>query len=172
MRIGQYQEYILAVAEQRLRLNKHRKGHVSHWGDQLEKIGAAGELAARLLLSASPTKLSNGFDDGVDLYWRGYAIDVKSIMPTKPLGRYNLRIPVTSSLTADIFLLMAADVEEWKAFPIGWAWREEVAQAPINLQAYNPCRDIPVPELHRLWELYDLDPKLSPKAQACAEIRQ
>jgi hypothetical protein len=152
-------EYIEGISEKRLGHNKTDR-HVSRYGTAIEILGAAGELAARRFLGL-PEGLHDQFDGGVDFVWRGYLVDVKTTKLTPKLNHRFLQWREDKELKADIVLFAAVDLQPKKATVVGWAWADEVREAPINLERDFPCHEIPATELHNAWELYILASKTS-----------
>ncbi len=129
----------------------------AYMGD-LEIIGAAGELAARLFLHL-PAHLHTSFDGGTDIVWRNWNLDVKATPLRSNMQNSNLQWPSWKWIKSDIILLTAVDLRGKFAEMIGFAWNNELACAPHNPDAKVPCHEIPVPELHNIWNLWDLHDK-------------
>lgn len=157
MDLGSYWDYLEETAASRLRNNRTSR-HVYQYGADIELIGAAGELAARRFLGLS-TKLHKEFDGGSDLSWRGYRVDVKATKLTPRLNYRYLQWPEGKRLKSDIVLMMAVNVNSREATVCGWAWASQVREAPINYDRDYPCHEIPVVDLHPMWELHILEPK-------------
>lgn len=157
MDLGEHWHYVETVARIRLQHNKTDR-HISRYGPEIEVIGAAGELAARLYLGLSEN-LHTGFDNGVDLVWKGWTVDVKSSKLVPKLPYMSLQYPEYKKVKADIQFLIAVDIDNQVATPVGWATREMVLNSPINRQRYQPCHEISVRELINPWALYTLEEK-------------
>ncbi len=150
MDMSRHKEYLTFVEAERRRHNCTR-WHVPNL--YYEHNGAVGEMAARMFLSL-PEVLHTHFDGGADLYYRGYAVDIKTTKLTSCVEHRYLQWPQGKPIKADIVWMWA--VHGWEAFPIGWAWKEEMIAAPINYGRERPCHEIPVPRLHPIYELYSL----------------
>jgi hypothetical protein len=144
-------EYIQEVARTRLQNNK-TKWHVSQYGEEIETLGAAGELAARWFFGM-PKNLHTNHDGGVDIEWRGRTVDVKATHLTTKVAHRYLQWPERKTIKAEIILMTGVDMSTKQAAILGYAFREEVRQAPVNYNRDFPCHEIPVPELHPSWEL-------------------
>jgi hypothetical protein len=144
-------DYLREVAKKRLRNNK-TIFHVDKYGDDIEVLGAAGELAARRFLGL-PEKLHLTKDNGIDLYWRGWKVDVKATHMTKNLEHRFLQWPHYKPIKADIILMTAVNLKYHKATVIGFATANEVAVAPINTKRDIPCHEISVKLLHAAWTM-------------------
>jgi hypothetical protein len=155
MDLSQSWAYIEDVADHRLDNNKTPR-HVKKYGSQIEVLGAAGELAARRFLGLDED-LHEQFDHGVDLYWRGYRVDVKSTHLTKRINHRYLQWPEWKWVKSDIVLLIGVDMRKQEAMIIGWVWKDTVLEAPVNPERDTPCHEIPVPELRPAWELWTLE---------------
>ena len=144
-------DYLKKVAERRLQ-NNQTIYHVDRYGDDIEVLGAAGELAARRFLGL-PEKLHLTKDDGIDLYWRGWTVDVKATHMTKNLEHRFLQWPHYTPIKADIILMTAVHLKWRKATVIGFATGDEVNTAPINTERKSPCHEISVKLLHPAWRM-------------------
>jgi len=144
-------DYILEVSRSRLAHNKTAH-HVSDYGEGIEVIGVAGEIVARRYLGMSEI-VHDGFDDGVDLRFAGMRIDVKATLLTSLVGHRFLQWPDWKKVKADIILLTAIDPVTKVGVPIGYATKQEIIKAPINRDRPTPCHEIPVRDLHPVWEL-------------------
>jgi hypothetical protein len=144
-------EYIQEVAKTRLRNNK-TKWHVSQYGEEIETLGAAGELAARRFFGL-PENLHTHHDDGVDLHWRGRTVDVKSTHLTNKVAHRYLQWRERKIVKAEIVLMAGVDMKTRQAAILGYVFKDEIKRAPINYNRDFPCHEIPVPELHPSWEL-------------------
>ena len=70
--------------------------------------------------------------------------------------RYKERVGIDYSAAepaAVTFALKFVDMKTKQAAILGYAFRHEIQQAPINYSRDFPCHEIPVPELHPSWEL-------------------
>jgi hypothetical protein len=143
--------YIQQIAAERLRNNKTPR-HRAKYGTEIEIIGAAGELAARRFLGLSE-QLGTTFDGGIDLSLHGLTIDVKS---TKPWSKW-LQLAYYKRVAADVLLMMSVNVKKKTAIPRGFAWREEILAAPIDISVDDACHRIHIDELHPIHELLEID---------------
>lgn len=150
-------DYIQQIAFVRLSNNKTDL-HVYSYGDSIEALGVAGEVAARRWLGL-PELVHQNFDGGVDLMWRGIKVDVKATVLTTKLQFRFLQWPHWKPVKSEVILLTAVDLGRKKATIVGYAFRDEVLNAPINHERDIPCHEIPVPDLHPAWELFTLVPK-------------
>lgn len=121
----------------------------------LEVIGAAGELAARRFLGMNE-ELHQSFDGGHDFHWHGYTVDVKATKLTPLVAHRYLQWPVWKPVKSDIVFMLGVSEPERIAVPLGFAYKSEVDNAPINDTRTTPCHEIPVPDLHPAWELFTL----------------
>jgi len=153
--LGPQWTYLQKVAKSRLRNNKTIY-HVDRYGTDIEVLGAAGELAARRFLGL-PEKLHLDKDNGIDLYWRGWKVDVKATHMTKNLHYRFLQWPHYKPIKADIILMTAVNLRYKKATVIGFALRSEVSVAPINTKRDIPCHEISVALLHPAWRMQVMD---------------
>lgn len=148
-------EYITEIANVR-RAHNRTPRHIDVF--YLEVIGAAGELAARRFLGLRE-ELHRGFDGGCDFYWHGRAVDVKTTKFTPLVAHRYLQWPVWKQIKSEIVLMVGVSEAERIAVPLGFAFADEVLAAPINTQRATACHEIPVPELHPVWELFTLQPQ-------------
>ena len=151
MDMSPYWPMILDVAQQRLANNKTEQ-HVDRYGEGIEVQGAAGELAARLTLGLPP-ELHVNFDHGVDFYWAGRRVDVKTTKLTPKLHYRFLQWPEWKQVNCDFILLMAVDLEKREAIAVGYATNEDIQNAPLNVKRYVPCREIRTRDLYPIWYL-------------------
>lgn len=126
--------------------------HIDKYGTDIEVLGAAGEIAARRFLGLEE-KLHLTKDNGIDLYWRGWKVDVKATHMTKYLHHRYLQWPHYKPVKADIVLMTAVHLKWKKATVIGFAMRHEVLAAPINTARDVPCHEILTENLHPAWKL-------------------
>jgi hypothetical protein len=150
-------EYIERIARSRLASNKTTH-HVSGFGEEIEVMGVAGEIAARRFLGLSE-KVHLGFDRGSDLEFVGFTVDVKATRMTAKMEHRFLQWPVWKQVKADIVLMTAVDVRLKAATVLGFCWKLEIERAPINVTRKFPCREIPVVRLHPMWELFQIKQK-------------
>jgi hypothetical protein len=148
-------KYLQSVAKTRLANNKTIY-HIDRYGTDIEVLGAAGELAARRFLGL-PEKLHLKRDNGIDLYWRGYKVDVKATHMTKYLHHRYLQWPHYKPIKADIILMTAVDLRRKRATVIGFATAHEVISAPINAARNIPCHEIIMTRLHPAWRMQVLE---------------
>lgn len=144
-------KYIAEISKSRLAHNK-TSHHVSEYGDGIELIGVAGEIVARRFLGL-PEELHQGFDGGVDLTYGGMRVDVKATLLTPNISHRYLQWPETKRIKSDIILLTAVDPILKIGTVLGYANRNDVVNAPINRDRYQPCHEIPVMALRPAWEL-------------------
>jgi hypothetical protein len=149
--------YIEGVARARLANNKTSR-HVSEYGDQIEVVGAAGELAARICFGL-PADLGTHFDGGTDFIYHGMRIDVKATQWTRRIQFRFLQWPLWKPIKADVILLTAIDDDDKNALLVGYATRTEIALAQINTSRDDPCHEIAVQNLHPIRELMPPAPK-------------
>ena len=141
--------YLQDVAIRRLANNKTSR-HVDKYGPEIETLGAAGEMAARRFLGLRE-KLHDTFDNGTDLTWQGYAVDVKALSLTYHAKYKFLQWPEWKPVKADIVLLAGVNMDDMSATVIGYATRAEVQAAPVNSKRFIPCHEIPITELRPAW---------------------
>lgn len=151
MDLAPHWKYIQKAAKTRLANNKTIY-HVSKYGADIEVLGAAGEIAARRFLGL-PEKLHLKRDNGIDLYWRGWKVDVKATHMTKYLHYRYLQWPHYKPVKADIILMTAVNLQTKKATVIGFATQHEVLAATINTTRDIPCHEISMNSLHPAWRL-------------------
>jgi hypothetical protein len=147
MDLAQSWPYIEQIACHRLANNKTRR-HVTKYGDYIEVIGAAGELAARRFLQFDEN-LHEHFDGGADILYKGIRIDVKATVWTPRLNHRYLQWPIWKPIKADAILFTAVNIEQKSAIVVGYALRHEINQAPVNNTRAFPCYEIPVPQLRK-----------------------
>jgi len=147
-------DYIEAVAQARLANNKGPH-HVSCYGTEIETIGAAGELAARRCLHLSED-LHVHRDNGTDIEWRGWKIDVKTTQLTPLVDHRFLQWPEGKPIKCDIVLMAAVDVKSKRAKVLGFVASSDIARAPVNPNRRFPCHEIPVKSLIPTNKLYEL----------------
>jgi hypothetical protein len=151
MNLSSHWHYIEDIARRRLEHNK-TENHISRYGSQIEVLGAAGELAARLYLGLPP-QLHHRFDGGADLVWRGQKVDVKTTHLTPKIQKRFLQWPYWKPIYTDLVLMAGVDMHDKTAVVLGYVSGKEVANAPINDDRDTPCHEIAVPELRPAWEL-------------------
>lgn len=152
MNLGGSWDYITSVAQSRLAHNKTSR-HVSDYGDNIEVIGAAGELLARRYFGLEE-KLHDGFDGGHDFLYAGKTVDVKATILTPQIQHRYLQWPTWKRIKAEIILLTAVDPLTRQGIVIGWATGDEILRAKINNERSTPCYEIPIPALHPVYELF------------------
>lgn len=143
--------YIESVARSRLASNKTAR-HVYRYGEKIEVLGVAGEIAVRRYLGLSE-EVHDGFDNGVDLLYHGKRIDVKATVLTPKLSYRFLQWPAWKLVKADIIILTAVNIDLRSAVIVGYATKEEVLKAPVNYTRADPCHEISSRDLHPVWEL-------------------
>lgn len=139
-------QYVQQIAKSRLAHNKTRF-HVSQYGEGIELVGAAGEIAARRYLGLEE-KLHVHWDGGVDIEFDGLRIDVKATTLTPKVNYRFLQWPLRKPVKADIVLMTAVDPITKQAVILGYATKQEVEKAEINHDRPQACREISVQELH------------------------
>lgn len=139
-------EYILSIARTRLENNKTSR-HVTHYGDEIEVLGAAGEMAARLFLGLQPV-LHTGFDHGADMSYRNIRIDTKATRLAGNVQERFLQWPTFKSIRSDVILMTAVSIRKRNAKLLGFALSNEIARSPINNQRFIACHEIPIRFLH------------------------
>jgi len=149
--------YVEYVACERLKHNKTPR-HVSQFGETIETMGAAGELAARRHFGP-PEQLGTRFDGGSDFVYLAQTFDIKATQWTRKIQFRFLQLPVWKPIKADIILLTAVDVECKKVILLGYASRFEILTALINSTRFYPCHEIPVQNLHPSIDLMPPAPK-------------
>ncbi|MEM4204716.1 MAG: hypothetical protein QXS54_11655 [Candidatus Methanomethylicaceae archaeon] len=165
--------YIEGIARERLRRNKTKR-HIYKYGDKLEIMGAAGEVALRKYLGLDVC-LHATLDNGLDILFHGYQIDVKTTVWTPRVMFRYLQWPKDKPIKCDIAFMVAVDLEEKRANILGFASAFDIENSPVNEQREIPCYEIPVSELYcpeMLFELPNLAyTKLSQK-EKCLIIRR
>ena len=149
--------YVKFVACERLKHNKTPR-HVSQFGEAIETMGAAGELAARRHFGL-PDQLGTRFDGGSDFVYLAHTYDIKATMWTRKVQFRFLQWPVWKPIKADIILLTAVDAERKRAILLGYTTRLEIMTAQINSTRFYPCHEIPIQNLHPVIELMPPAPK-------------
>lgn len=151
MDLSPYWPLITETARYRLKNNVTDR-HVADYGDEIEIMGVAGELAALIDLG-HPIKLHVNFDGGIDFYHRGYSVDVKATKLTSKLNFRFLQWPHFKKVVADIIILSAVDIHNMNAVTVGYVTRDEIVRAPMNYSRRTPCREVPVEKMGPIWEL-------------------
>ena len=144
--------YIKYIAKERLHNNITAR-HVYKHGPEIEVVGAAGELAARISLGL-PQKLHTQFDGGKDLVFGDQSIDVKSTRLTPHIQARHLQWPLGNPINCDVAILVGVDMQSRSAKVLGFATAQEILEAPINHTRYLPCQEIAISQLHPIEELY------------------
>jgi hypothetical protein len=146
-------DYILKKAQERY--SKVRtQWHVNRYGNRLEIMGAAGEVAARRLLRLE-RDLHVGFDGGIDFMWRGKKVDVKATRKYPHVECTALQWPLTRQINADLIILVLVDAENKEADIVGYITKAELENARTNLSASIPCLEVPTTKFHCIYELLD-----------------
>jgi hypothetical protein len=170
MDLSQSWAYIEQVANHRL-ANNQTERHVSEYGDYIELIGAAGELAARRFLQINED-LHEHFDSGADIIWKDIRIDVKATIWTKRIMKRFLQWPTWKQIKADAIVFTAINIDRQEAILLGYALPHDIGRAPLNTERQYQCYEIPIPKLRRLNSLLfaecrdDLYPCTKEQAQA------
>lgn len=172
MNLAQSWPYLEQVAAHRLANNK-TEHHVNQFGEYIELIGAAGELAARRFLQLEED-LHEHFDGGADIRYRDIRIDVKATVWTPRLMHRYLQWPIWKPVKADVILFTAVNIEQKSAIVVGYALRHEVNRAPVNKERAIPCYEIPVPRLRKASRLLFVESlnDLYPRSKKCAHRGQ
>lgn len=145
--VTQYRAGLERAQERRLEHNI-TPWHVDSHGTEIELLGAAGELAARILYGQR-LELHTGFDGGMDFVWKGYRVDVKSTyLKNYPSGA--LQWPERKPIKCDIALMMAVQIETLVVWPVGWAFRDEILAAPVDRSREIPCYSIKFSRLRKI----------------------
>lgn len=147
-------EKIEQAAHERLASNGRTTRQVSDDG-RLELLGAAGERAAREFLELGGD-LHIGLDEGRDMTWKGWKLDVKTTKLAGGMAFYHLQWPVGKQIKPDIVFLWAVDLSRQWASPLGWTWGMELAKARINHHRPRPCYEIRVTELFNPYALWGI----------------
>jgi len=150
-------DYIIRTSEARLRNNK-TKFHKDI--ENIELIGAAGELAAQRFLGIKES-LHTGFDGGIDFYWRGWSVDVKATRLHENLHKLYLQYPADKKIKSDIIFMVGVCVDAMEATEIGWTSGNIMRKAEVNQERRWPCREIPVTDLAPPWGMFILREKSS-----------
>jgi hypothetical protein len=144
--------YIEEIAARRLAHNKTSR-HVSRFGPEIETIGAAGELAARRFLGL-PEILHTSFDGGADIVIGDTRIDVKSTKLDRA-HRY-LQWPYWKLVNSPFILVTMVDMEARKAQVVGYATRDDIMSAAINMKRPIWCYEIFLKDLRKASDLYEI----------------
>ena len=151
MNLEHHWNYVLDVAAQRLKNNKTPK-HVAKYGDELEIMGAAGELAARIFLG-SDLDMGVHFDGGVDIYYGRHRIDVKATKITPGIAYRFLQWPIWKPVISDVILMTVVNIGTKQASVIGYATKSDLENAVANMAREIPCVEISFQNLRAPWEL-------------------
>ena len=151
MNLEHHWGYILDVAAQRLHNNKTAH-HIAKYGDELEVMGAAGELAARIFLGVS-LEMGVHFDGGVDINYGRHRVDVKATKLTPGIAYRFMQWPIWKDIKSDIILMTVVNVPTMHAMIIGYATKEDLVNATANMAREVPCVEIPFVNLRPCWEL-------------------
>lgn len=143
--------YLQEVAAERLENNRTSR-HVSEYGEYLEVLGAAGELAVRRFLNLN-TVLHVKFDGGYDLVYRGKKFDVKATKLVANTDKKHLQWPIWKPIGSDYVIMAAVDMERKTAVILGYASAKDVLKAEVNEDRKYPCHEIPIPQLRQPWRL-------------------
>jgi hypothetical protein len=152
MNLNPQRAYLEQVARERLR-NNRTEWQVDDYGEEIELIGAAGELAARRFLKL-PEELHTRFDQGADILWRGHRIDVKTTRLTERIQFRYLQWPQRKPIKADLVMMAAFDPRSWDAEVLGYTFKQEILNAPLNRTRAHPCYELSVMKLHSPWNLF------------------
>ena len=142
--------YIEEVARKRLETNQTKR-QITAFGETLEIMGAAGELAARRVLGVNGV-LHEGFDGGCDIEWCGKRIDVKATS-FQGIRQKHLQWPLWKKIKSDYIIMTGVDIKAKMVEVLGYVTAEELASAPENKSRSQPCRELPITELHPMWHL-------------------
>jgi len=146
--------YIEKMARSRLANNKTER-HVSEYGEGIEVMGVAGEILARRCLGLNET-VHKHFDGGYDFTFAGKKIDVKATHLTPRVSCRFLQWPLRKRIKADVILMTAVDMVMKQGIVLGWVTEAEMMRSPINRSRAEPCHEVPVPDLHPVYELIAL----------------
>jgi hypothetical protein len=149
--LAHHWDYVLDVAAQRLQNNKTPR-HVAKYGDELEIMGAAGELAARIFLGVSLT-MGVHFDGGVDIEYGRHNIDVKATKITPGIAYRYLQWPIWKPVISDVILMTVVNTGTKHATIIGYALKTDLECAVANMARETPCVEIAFSSLRPAWEL-------------------
>ena len=144
-------QYIIETAKNRLAHNKTFR-HVDEYGTGIEVIGVAGEVVARRFLGLDEG-VHLGFDGGADIVYFGQRIDVKATVLTPKVEHRFLQWADWKPIRSDLILLTVIDPIEMVGYPVGYATRDEMLDAPINSTRNTPCHEISINDLHPVWKL-------------------
>ena len=144
--------YIEKIAAKRLAHNKTPR-HVSLYGPEIETIGAAGELAARRFLGL-PEILHTHFDGGTDIVVGKTRIDVKATK-LDPAHKF-MQWPYWKWVKSPIVLMTMVDIAKKEAVVVGYATRDDILSSSVNLQRNTMCYEIPIKNLRKASDLYEL----------------
>ena len=151
MNLEHHWAYVLGVAAQRLNNNKTPR-HVAKYGDELEIMGAAGELAARIFLGVS-LEMGVHFDGGIDIVYGRHNVDVKATKLTPNITYRYLQWPILKPIISDIILMTVVNTGTKHATVIGYATKRDLESAVANMAREIPCVEIPFINLRAPWEL-------------------
>ena len=151
MNLEHHWGYVLDVAAKRLQNNKTPR-HIAKYGDELEIMGAAGELAARIFLGA-PLEMGVHFDGGIDITYGRHNVDVKATKITPGIAYRFLQWPIWKPVVSDIILMTVVNIGTKHATVIGYATRKDLESAVANMAREVPCVEIPFVGLRAPWEL-------------------
>ena len=150
MNLGPYWPYIEDISRQRLANNKTSR-HIPNDG-QLELIGAAGELAARLFYGLS-TELGVHFDGGHDFEVGDITVDVKATPMTGGAAYRYLQWPTWKEIKAQIIVMTIINVKQMTGTLVGFATKEQILASFVNKSRATVCYEIPYVKLSACWEL-------------------
>jgi len=151
MNLEHHWAYVLDIAAQRLANNKTPK-HNAKYGDDIEIMGAAGELAARIFLG-EPLRMGVHFDGGVDIQCGHWSVDVKATKFTPGIAHRYLQWPIWKTVRSDVILMTVVNIETKQATIIGYAMKTDLENATANMARDVPCVEIPFTSLRAPWEL-------------------
>ena len=146
-------EYIQNVARSRLAHNK-TPHHDYRFGEGIEVIGVAGEIATRRFLGLTE-RVHEGWDGGVDINFYGLKIDVKATTLTPRISYRYLQWPTRKKIKSDVVVMTAIDPITKQGVVLGYATKDEILNAKVNPDRPTACMEISVLDLHPPFELIE-----------------
>jgi len=125
--------YVLAAARKMEQIRTKKKAGWSVGPNRNSHLwGAVGEIFVCGLLGVTPDWEQKDTDEGIDgTYQGGVTFDVK--VSTFGTGDDpHLKLPVKAKYSADIYILVYADLQGLKAEVVGWATVAEIKKAPVK----------------------------------------
>ena len=162
-------KYIEYISAQRHK-NNITVNHVDKypWSEDLE---AAGELTGLKFFDVKKEQLSETFDGGYDLVYRGLRIDVKA---THHYGRYLLwpkccETRNDGELRCDIAMSCQVDMDKMLGKANGFIPIVQLEKYPIlydDPKFEHPCRAIPIKDLYWWTRIYEFFPEAEKNFQS------